>query len=46
MIGEILVKELRGQHARWDMSQDVQVTGKDDMSQEEAETSSEEALSE
>lgn len=40
----MLVKELRGQHAGWDMSQDVQVTGRDGMSQEEGESPSEEAL--
>lgn len=34
-IGEILVKELRGQHVGWDMYQDVQVNGKDGMSSEE-----------
>lgn len=44
MMGEILVKDLRGQHAGRGMSQDVQVTGRDGMSQEEGESSSEEAL--
>lgn len=28
MIGEIMIKELRGQHAGWDMYQDVNVTEK------------------
>lgn len=46
MTGEILVKELRGQHVGWDMHQDVKISRKDGMSQGEGEGSSEEAFSE
>lgn len=42
MIREMLVKELKGQHAGRDMSQD----GRDGMSQEEGVSSSGEAVSE
>lgn len=46
MIGEILVKELRGQYVGWDMYQDVKIFRKDGMSQGEGEGSSEEVFSE